>query len=248
MTAALPMGGQKITGMADPTVATDAATKNYIDTLVASFFSTGDVKFTLKTVGDSGWIMCDDGTIGSGSSGASTPSNSTQALFTLIFNNISDTYSPIFTSGGGATTRAAQVSASAAWAANCRISLTKMLGRALGIAGSGASLTARTLGQNLGTETNVIAAANLPSTPIAVTDSRTWRTLAYNGAGNNGTGLVNTNTSASGTNYNAVTQNGAGGVNLPVEAVGSAPTVTLGSGTALPGMPPMSYLNCMIKV
>jgi hypothetical protein len=47
MTAALPMGNQKITGMADPTVSTDATTKNYVDTLFAAFFSTGDLKPTL---------------------------------------------------------------------------------------------------------------------------------------------------------------------------------------------------------
>ena len=52
MTAALPMGGQKITGAADPTVATDVATKNYVDTTTATFFSTGDVKLTFKIVAD----------------------------------------------------------------------------------------------------------------------------------------------------------------------------------------------------
>jgi hypothetical protein len=36
-------------GMADPTVSTDGATKNYVDTTTAAFLSTGDVKLTLKT-------------------------------------------------------------------------------------------------------------------------------------------------------------------------------------------------------
>src|SRR5258708_7301291 len=66
MQANLPMGANKITGMADPTVATDAATKNYIDTLIASFFSTGDAKLTFKTAADTGWVLANDGTIGDG--------------------------------------------------------------------------------------------------------------------------------------------------------------------------------------
>ena len=38
MTSALPMGGNKITGMADPVVSSDAATKNYVDGGIAAFF------------------------------------------------------------------------------------------------------------------------------------------------------------------------------------------------------------------
>jgi microcystin-dependent protein len=164
MQAALPMGANKITGMADPTVPTDAVTKAYADALVAAFFSTGDLKPTLKTIADSGWVMFDDGTIGSATSGSSSRANNdTQNLFNLIFNNINDTYAPIFTSGGGATTRAAQVSASAAWAANCRISLTKVLGRTLGAAGSGSGLTVRALGQTLGEETHLLSISEIPS-------------------------------------------------------------------------------------
>lgn len=163
MTANLPMGGQKITGMADPTVATDGATKNYVDTTTAAFFSTGDVKPTLKVVADSGWLLFDDGTFGSASSGSSNSNNAAnQALFTLLFNNVSDTAAPILTSGGGATTRASQVSASAAWAANCRMSLPKAMGRAFGGAGSGSGLTARPLGSNAGADTVVLTTVNLP--------------------------------------------------------------------------------------
>ena len=37
--------------------------------------TTGDAKLTLKTTADAGWVMMDDGTIGDGSSGASTRTN-----------------------------------------------------------------------------------------------------------------------------------------------------------------------------
>lgn len=118
--------------------------------------TTGDFKPTLKTVADNGWIMCDDGTIGSASSGATTRANAdTQDLYTLLWNNLSDTYAPV-TGGRGA-------SASADWAANKPIALTKMLGRALGIAGSGSSLTARSLGQTLGAETHTLDQTEMPS-------------------------------------------------------------------------------------
>jgi hypothetical protein len=122
MTAALPMGGNIITGHGTPLVSTDVPNKAYVDAIVASFFSTGDTKTTFKTVADTGWIMLNDGTFGSATSGSSTRANAdTLALFTLFFNNIADADAPLLTSGGGATTRAAQVSASAAWAARWRI-------------------------------------------------------------------------------------------------------------------------------
>ena len=52
---------------------------------VASSFTTGDVKTTLKTTADAGWVMMNDGTIGDASSGGTTRANAdTQALFGLL--------------------------------------------------------------------------------------------------------------------------------------------------------------------
>jgi hypothetical protein len=117
--------------------------------------TTGDGKLTLKTVADAGWVMMDDGSIGNVGSGATTRANAdTQALFTLLFSNINDANAPLLTSAGAATTRAAQGTALAAWAANCRMTLTKQLGRSICIAGAGAGLTSRTLGVSLGAETH----------------------------------------------------------------------------------------------
>jgi hypothetical protein len=51
--------------------------------------TTGDAKLTLKTTADTGWLLCDDGTFGSASSGSSNRANAdTQSLFTLFFNNL----------------------------------------------------------------------------------------------------------------------------------------------------------------
>jgi len=124
-------------------------------------FTTGDAKITLKTVPDTGWIMMNDGSIGSGASGASYANVLAQALFILIFNNVSDTAAPIQTSAGAATTRAAQGNAAAAWTANCRLFLTKQLGRSIAIAGAGAGLTSRPLGAAAGAETESPTITNM---------------------------------------------------------------------------------------
>jgi hypothetical protein len=117
-------------------------------------FTTGDVKLTYKTVADAGWLMMNDGTIGSAASGATTASATTQNLFNLFFANCTDADVPLQTSSGAATTRAAQGTAAAAWAANCRIVLPKALGRAMAGAGAGSGLTSRALGANAGAETH----------------------------------------------------------------------------------------------
>lgn len=110
-------------------------------------FTTGDAKLTLKTVADSGWILMDDGTIGDASSAASTRANNDcQALFLLLWNNIADSYAPVV-GGRGAN-------AAADWSAHKKITLTRQLGRALIIGGTGAGLTARALGTNFGEETH----------------------------------------------------------------------------------------------
>lgn len=251
MQASLPMGTNKITGMADPAVATDGATKNYVDTTTAAFFSTGDVKFTLKTAADTGWILFDDGTFGSATSGSSSRANAdTQTLFTLLFNNVSDANCAIFTSGGGATTRAAQTNAAAAWAANCRMSLPKVLGRAMSVAGVGAGLTGRALANSFGEEAHTLVVGELPggitssnaSQAITVAESlgrnipATAGTIGQLGIVTSGATAVPTSnitwgtaTSFTGTNNISVTSNN-----------------TLGGSHNNIG--PRVYLNCMVKL
>jgi len=127
-----------------------------------SAFSTGDAKPTLKTTADSGWVMANDGTIGSAASGGTTRAKAdTIDLYTLIWTNVDNTSAPIQDSSGSPTTRGA--SAAADFAANKRLSLTKMLGRALSVAGSGSGLTARALGVALGAETHALTTSEMPS-------------------------------------------------------------------------------------
>lgn len=112
-------------------------------------WSTGDVKLTMKVAADAGWVLCNDGSIGNAASGATTRANAdTLALFTLLWTNVSNTWAPVSGGRGG--------SAAADFAANKRLTMSATLGRALAIAGAGAGLTARQMGQALGEETHLL--------------------------------------------------------------------------------------------
>ena len=162
-------------------VATTAFTQAAVGSAIAATstgWSTGDVKATLKAAADSGWIMMDDGTVGDGSSGASTRANADcQALFTLLWNNIADANCPVV-GGRGA-------SAAVDWAAHKKITLPKTLGRALAFAGSGASLSARTLAAAVGEEAHTLTTGEMPS------HSHTGATVAGGAHAHGGTTTAN---------------------------------------------------------
>lgn len=115
---------------------------------------TGDVKLTMQPTAESGWLVVADQTIGNTSSGATYANAAAEALYTLIYNQVSNTYAPV-TGGRGAN-------AAADWAAQKPMALTKMLGRALAIAGAGSGLTSRALGEILGAESKTLSTGNLP--------------------------------------------------------------------------------------
>jgi len=119
-------------------------------------FSTGDVKLTLKTAADTGWVLFDDGNIGNASSSATTRANAdTEDLFTLLWTNTIDANCAVSTGRGA--------SAAADYAANKTIDLPKALGRALATYGTGSGLTARALAETLGEEDHVLLEAELAS-------------------------------------------------------------------------------------
>lgn len=143
------------------------------DVVAPNTFKTGDGKITLRNTADTGWIMADDGTIGSASSGATSRANAdTEDLYTLLWDNISDTYAPV--SGGRGA------SAAADFAADKPIALTKQLGRALVIGGAGSGLTSRALGQTFGNEQATLATTNLP----AITLTMQWSSANGGDTGN----------------------------------------------------------------
>ncbi len=101
-----------------------------------SGFTTGDVKFTLKTTPDPGWVMLDDGTLGNASSGATTRAHADcEPLFTLLWNNVGDAWAPVYDDAGNKVARGG--SAAIDFAANRRIRLVRALGRSLAAAGLG---------------------------------------------------------------------------------------------------------------
>lgn len=193
-------------------------------------WSTGDVKLTIKTTADPGWIMCNDGTIGSSSSGATTRAHAdTETLYTMIWTNISDTYAPV-TGGRGA-------SAAADFAANKPIALTKMLGRALALGGSGAGLTNRPLGSTAGSETHTLTQAEMPVHNHGVNDPGhvhgRGEFSGQNLIGGSSGAHVRLNTDPASDTNSATT-----GISIQ----------NAGSGSAHNIMQPTSFLNAMIKL
>jgi hypothetical protein len=191
-------------------------------------FRTGDGKITLRAAADPGWVMANDGTIGSAGSGATTLAHaSAQALYTLLWTNVADAHAPV-TGGRGAN-------AAADWAANKPIALTKALGRAIAIAGAGAGLTARTLGSVVGAESVVLTRANLPAVGIPT------------GIGSGGTnpgldiyGSTTDDTPGDATGF-------IGSVD-PGSPQSQSLTAPLGDGEATELMQPTAFWNVMIKL
>ena len=113
--------------------------------LAISSWEVGDVKLRYGTTAGAGWLLMNDGTIGNAASGATYANAAYLALFVQLYGSITDTWAPV---SGGRTGNATND-----FNANKRLTLSKVLGRALAISGAGSGLTSRALGESLGTET-----------------------------------------------------------------------------------------------
>jgi hypothetical protein len=189
--------------------------------------TTGDVKPTFKAVADATWVMMDDGTIGAAASGATTRANAdTEALFTLLWNNIINTWAPV--SGGRGA------SAAADFAANKTLTLPKALGRALAVGGAGAGLTARALGENLGTESIAGGVSGDHTLTIAEIPAHTHANVTHLSSAGGGTIAAAHDTSdITGVTISASTGGG-----------GSHSHTTPAHGL----MQPTSFMNVMVKL
>lgn len=198
-------------------------------------WSTGDVKLTLKTVADTGWVLFNDGTIGNAASGATTRANAdTVALFTLLWNNTADAQCAV--SGGRGA------SAAADYAANKTIALPKALGRALAVYGTGAGLSARVLAQIVGTETHVLSLGELPAHDHGSVGAHTHAAI-----GNNSPGGALTRFDAAVFTLNNLIA-GDASFSGPIAADGGHTHASVGSGAAHQNMPPTLFLNVMVKL
>lgn len=114
---------------------------------------TGDIMPTFHITARGGWLLMNDTSIGSASSGATNRANiDTFPLYSLLWDSVSDTYAPVSTGRGA--------SAIADFAANKTLALTRTLGRA--IASSGTPSTGGTAwvrGQFTGSETHALTSA-----------------------------------------------------------------------------------------
>lgn len=196
---------------------------------------TGTARLTMQAAAQTGWVLANDGTIGNAGSGATRANVDTLALFTLIWTNTVDANTPILTSAGAGSTRG--VSAVADWAALKRLSLPKVLGRALAAAGTGSGLTARALAEALGEQTHVLTTAELAAHTHGTTEAP--HAHATHGisvaAGGNGTGSVD-----------AV---GTGVLAGVTTAVATGLTVnSAGTDAAHNNMQPTSFWNVEIKL
>lgn len=122
--------------------------------IVGLVWNPGDGRITFRMTAASGWIILDDGSIGNGSSGGTTRANADCAnAFAALWNGVSNSFAQVQDSSGNPVSRGA--SAALDFAANRRIVVPKQLGRAIAVAGTGAGLSPRSLGQFLGEETHL---------------------------------------------------------------------------------------------
>lgn len=102
--------------------------------IIQGVFSSSDCKPTLKTVADTGWLMCNDMTIGKVGSSATLEGTVLRYLYYLIWTNVSINFAPIYDSDGVLTTKGA--TAGEDFDALKRLAITKTLGRAIASAGT----------------------------------------------------------------------------------------------------------------
>jgi len=233
-TSRAPLSSPAFTGAPtapDPTTSSGIATKNYVDS--SGGIPSGTVVFTILSAAPAGWLLFADQTIGNVSSGATYANALAQTIFTALYA-FSDANCPLLTSAGSATTRSAQGSAATAWAANCRMTMPKTLGRALAVAGSGSGLSARAPGDAVGQETVSLTAAQQASMPVALSLS-----VDVTPTGS-GSGVCIDNSTHDLTVV-------SGNVPLYTLPVNGSATAT-GGGGAHTNMEPTSFLSAMIKL
>ncbi|QLH37717.1 MAG: hypothetical protein HWD60_00125 [Defluviicoccus sp.] len=207
-------------------------------------FTTGDVKLTFKTTADSGWVMMNDGTIGDAVSGATTRAHAdAEALFTLLWSSVSDTWCTLY-GPGGYTPSGRGVSAATDWAAHRHIALPKVLGRAIAAAGWGAGLSNVLLAAHGGAETVLLGANHIP----AHTHGAGTLAAASAGAHTHAAATAGPAVSPNDGFYNVANGGGTTGSGGAHTHTIAGSTGSAGGGEAHSNIQPTAYCNVMIKL
>lgn len=140
----------------------------------ASQFAPGDMKQSFSSAAQTGWLLCSGLTIGNAASGGTARANAdTESLFTILWNDYSNTILPIQDSAGAPSTRGAN--AAADYAANKRMPLPDLRGRAVigkddmggtsanRITAAGCGIDGDVLGNSGGAQTHTLVEAEMPS-------------------------------------------------------------------------------------
>lgn len=161
--------------------------------------TTGDVKITLKTVADPGWLLitADPFTIGNAGSGATYANANALNLYTLLWSNVSNSFAPV-TGGRGANP-------AGDFAAGKPIAFIRVLGRALAIGGAGSGLTSRALGQTFGEETHLMTLAELVAHNHTIVDPGHLHTIPFSGGNQTQAGADSAKAQAGTTNTSTAT-------------------------------------------
>lgn len=222
-------------------------------------FTTGDLKPTMKTVADPGWILVNaangvgNGTIGNAVSGATIRANADCSNLFNVLYAYSDANAPLFTSTGTATTRAAQGTAATAFGNGCRVQVGFFAGRALAVAGNPPDLTTnRNLGDHIGAESFTLGIGNIPSITSsnatqAITVQSTQSNIPSQATPNATRGdylLTNsggTYTIGSNATWTLSKIDSTGPNNISVSFSNPTPT-------PIAGYPPTTFVNVMVKL
>lgn len=188
---------------------------------------TGDIRSSYWASAPLGWLAMNDGSIGNTGSGATLAAGQyTFQLYKTLWDAVSNTWAPVSTGRGA--------SAQADFLAGKTLTIPLALGRALAEAGSGAGLTARALGQNLGSE--VITYAGMPlhnhtgsSANVAIGPGQQVNPHGNNGSMSSLPGAGNPTT-----------------VSLTIANAGGGTLNTQGAADG--NMPPTTYINFYIKL
>lgn len=218
-----PLGAITTIDLAKPSMylgnispASDYLNYDNIDSIINSP-RTGDVKIGFDLNPLAGYLKMNDQTIGNVGSGAVVSQQYTFPLYNLLYNNVSDVWAPV---SGGRTNNAV-----VDFAAGKTLTLTKTLGRVLGNLGSGAGVSARSLGETTGTEEVTLTRGQMPV-------HNHPGSFQYRDPGSTGGAIsINSNQSSvqSSQFANIVIQND-------------------GSGQAHPNMQPTSFMSVFIKL